>query len=83
MDEFIDNKSPFYDYLLNIDHFLWQGLIGGAIENSHNKNTSKPIDFIDIEIYGLSIYFLSVIFKKLIAKFGIKEFWLAFLNDEW
>ena len=31
LDEFIDNKSPFYDYLLNIDHFLWQGLIGGAI----------------------------------------------------
>ncbi len=31
LNEFIDNKSPFYDYLLNIDHFLWQGLIGGAI----------------------------------------------------
>ena len=31
LDEFIDNKSPFYDYLLNIDHFLWQGSIGGAI----------------------------------------------------
>ena len=33
LDEFIDNKSPFYDYLLNIDHFLWQGLIGGAIRS--------------------------------------------------
>ena len=22
LDEFIDNKSPFYDYLLNIDHFF-------------------------------------------------------------
>ena len=31
LDELIDNKSPFYDYLLNIDHLLWQGLIGGAI----------------------------------------------------
>ena len=34
LDEFIDNKSPFYNYLLNIDHFLWQGLIGGAIDMS-------------------------------------------------
>ena len=37
LNEFIDNKSPFYDYLLNIDHFLWQGLIGGAIALLHFK----------------------------------------------
>lgn len=31
LDELINNKSPFYDYLLNIAHMLWQDLIGGAI----------------------------------------------------
>lgn len=41
LDEFIDNKSPFYDYLLNIDRFLRQGLIGGAITEAMAHPTAK------------------------------------------
>ena len=41
LDEFIDNKSPFYDYLLNIDRFLRQGLIGGAIYKTTKTKTSR------------------------------------------
>ncbi len=45
LDELINNKSPFYDYLLNIAHMLWQDLIGGAIVlypvHSHNFGGQK------------------------------------------
>ena len=51
LDEFIDNKSPFYDYLLNIDRFLRQGLIGGAIESSVDEYTAVYADGVKAAYY--------------------------------